>query len=366
MAERGSIFFISFSTYRAPGIDLSLIKPSSLSMASDFYKLRHMSPPFGVRYTNALLFLAQRTSSPAFRLAHESVRGFYSVSVPRIVEGYLNESLIKKRSRVRLRGSTLTPTNFNLALSDLDLEIIVPDEVTVERDRIREKLIFLKKVFPPLGEAEIYTQQEKMDYDRVFENVTALYSFLRKARKWVWMERALSSAETDYHRFKASRARNNCFSDLIGFSVGGPPACLASLSPVMVKQLKVYFPEFEEPILNPIKSGEVWNPYMGMSIAFTSNNQEALTEHTLELPDAFGLLLLAISPCYFPDETLSDAVSQLRRRPDILAAFKNLSKLELLIARAVRRALPEVIPLEWLDLLEKSVAVATPSKGDLL
>ncbi len=310
------------------------------------------------KYFDILLYLAEKSSSPSFAPLHHQVRNFYALSVPTCTKIGINGFSKNRRSQVFLRGSTKSSEGFNVFLSDLDLEILIPHEDENHITEIRQKINRLKKVFPALGEAEIYTVDEKKKYNELLEDGEEIYSFLRKVRKTVWMKRALDTALTDYHKMKANRSRELCYKAL-----RGDLRYDASLSSLISKFLKSWFPTVIVSGVDSYHGIFADDQYMGMRIFLQSpsENDETLSSHQVDLPlpENEGLVLLAISPNYFPDEKLSQAIRELRNIPSVRSVYRNLSELELLIAKAVRRASPQVIPLEWIEQLKRSVSEAT-------
>jgi hypothetical protein len=304
---------------------------------------------FRKSYFEILLFLAKASSSPYFWVIHEPIRLLYGFFAPGFFEMALNGRSKTSRCRVALRGSVRIEKEFNIFLSDLDLTVVVEREDENELRKIRDQLVSLKRFFPPLGESEIYTGDEKKRYDHIFCEIGSLYSFLRKLRKSAWMEKNMDSAPTGYHRFKADRSKKKCFTQL------GADETSGLLSFRIEKFLREGFTDL--PPKNTVMDVSAWDPYMGLTITSNSGATEK-GRKALRLTEDSSLLLLALSPCYFPNDELSKPIDQLRRLSSVNSAFKNLAELELLISTAVRRAHPHVIHPEWIDLLKKSIAEA--------
>ncbi len=116
---------------------------------------------------------------------------------------------------MQARHSVHHKKKFRIFSSDLDYSIIVPSDLSSELyARLRHCYDFWHRVFPFLGEIEIYTQKEFRLQQNLQKEIGTLLVLLRLLRKWRWQFEAFKISNDTYHREKARRSMQHIFSEL--------------------------------------------------------------------------------------------------------------------------------------------------------
>ncbi|MFN8790414.1 MAG: hypothetical protein ACK5Y2_03050 [Bdellovibrionales bacterium] len=129
-------------------------------------------------------------------------------NVVRILYLYLVPFLLPARSRVtwKTRHSAVLNNQFNVLFSDLDFDLIVPEDFSdLELQQTLGGYAKRKRYLRFLGEIEVYLESEYREKIELEKSKGRLLKFVRNFRKMQWQKNDLKSFREEYHLTKARR-----------------------------------------------------------------------------------------------------------------------------------------------------------------
>jgi hypothetical protein len=240
---------------------------------------------------------------------------------------------------VQPRHSAHTGLQFNPFFSDLDLTIVVPDLAGApEIKSLRELHERWRQALPFFSELEIFTTTELARFEANISEAPELFSIVRNIRKLLWLREDEQNATTEYHRYKAVRARN-ILAMRNGFGSNSPDdmQCI-----VLIRKLASNL----KPVLKELLAG---------SEAFSLPEVEAVAcdhlgwnvQNDLGLLHGDGWTLLAVLPAKGTTEAGEQGLAKLRGIPAVGRMYRIYLETEADQINAVFRAHPEKFP--WME-----------------
>jgi len=221
----------------------------------------------------------------------------------------------------------------NVFLSDIDLSAWIERDFETNSVRVRNIVLAARRIFPFVGELEMYRTGEWEELIRLRKTTAAIYDFLRDLRKIVWMEIGYAQSSTEYGRYKALRSIRLCLERLTGSKV--PIDSIRSAGNVGAARtavMKLIERNFQDElsripsIETSRESAQSFCTYLGFKL------------ETLELPPKHALILFGICPLVnCATRTLEEAVQSARKEPRIHATWSALAKMEWIYFQASNR-----------------------------
>ena len=268
-----------------------------------------------------------------------------------------------RAEKVFLRRSALTPRDFNLLFSDLDIGLVINGKSDLKM--VRDNYLRFKRVFPFLGEMEIYENNEVEEINELMVDNQKVYSFFRDLRKIGWMEKKYCASNNPYERHKALRAIKKSLTRLgsslepLGFGN------LKDINRILTQFFEREFPAelaYAQKIETDMKVN-ITCPYFARRFIFSPRERggpETRDISILRLRSGLALLLLAIAPPMTREKgQLDGTLAKLRERPKVKAQLSALTRMELLIFKGVFRAMenPNDLDRSWMNCLIQSDAL---------
>jgi len=148
---------------------------------------------------NALSRVGLILDYPLFVPFHNVVRIIYLFVVP---------YFLPSRARViwRTRHSAVLNNQFNVLFSDLDFDLIVPEDFSDgELKQTLDEYAKRKRFLKFLGEIEVYLQKEHQEKAELERSKGPLLKFVRNFRKMQWQKNDIKRFRDEYHLTKARR-----------------------------------------------------------------------------------------------------------------------------------------------------------------
>jgi hypothetical protein len=222
-------------------------------------------------------------------------------------------------------------------------------------EEIVQRFYFWKRKLPFIGELELYARSELAELEEIFADPAAVYPAIRRVRKLSWMENLLPNAPSEYHRFKAERSIAKVLSKeginyfehrsdyRALFSKKVQAWIASSFSDVLKRESSYSFEELSglAMLQSDYYSTKIW-----------PNSSHIPQAGEVSLPQALGWILVALTPrLSFEDPKINDIVRRLRAEPTIRKQWLQISRIEVLVYRAVLRAQQSVTEGErgWLQ-----------------
>jgi hypothetical protein len=210
----------------------------------------------------------------------------------------------------------------------------------------------LRRIFPFVGETEIYLRDEWARKAQLAGPVLRLIHFLRKI---AWQMHAIRDSQDPYHRRKAERALMRMI-DMRTLKYS--PALVQSCARHQVREFLREYPS-----VNWSHQVSAHSHFLGWSFG-TSLISEA--SPYLHLTAAECLLLAALTPG--GHHALNDEVAlihKLRTIPKIRTAYNEACEAEYLLCRSVRRmsSSTDAVMEDWLRELSSSVGLTLRETG---
>jgi hypothetical protein len=313
--------------------------------------------------THVVLPLARLFDKPSLTPLNEAARRVYMSLLIPALNLYIDEGL-------ETRHSVTGGSRFNIFTSDIDLRVVVPGADEDRFAKIRRRVARCRRVMPFLGELETYTTEEKARVDYWMNVADPLYEILRHFRKLGWMRGAKFAPPSEYHAFKAHRAEGITHLKLaadLSDPAGALDNSIRKHFADSWAELEKISARFKELAACALASKKIKCPYLSWTISFGPASK-AYDIEAAEFTVPIALLVLALSPvCLRGDNEIDEAVAQVRAIPQVSRAWRALSEIELLIARAFGRGQIETLAWlpPWIGELESAVIAcraATPEE----
>lgn len=235
--------------------------------------------------------------------------------------------LLKKSLRLELeenftdlvvRNSILTPEFYHFLYSDIDLAVVLQDPGFEELTKVRKILVRFKKIYPPMGEVEVYSEEEWEKLKDLKNQVKDLYTSARSIRKYFWM----GAPEDDYQGPKRLRALKVILKKL---ELSGPPP----YSHQVIKRLTDLTRNFVKP---EDVTGENSFFHTYFTAPFLAPLDHTNSGHRLSASDLVSVAALfpTDDAGYFANKELIEQIH--RNQPDVQAArlvLKTIDQLEI-------------------------------------
>lgn len=253
--------------------------------------------------------------------------------------------------KVELRGSTVA-SSYHIFMSDLDITVVLKNLQALPQ--VQSSLKKLKKLIPFLGEAEIYTSQEKQTLDRLFVARGELYQRLRDFRKVAWMEVVEAKAPTKFHRRKAQRAVQNILKKYQAQPrVAQNQFALRSMLEATLTTMGSI--EISSHSIEALRGLKFYSDYYG---AWIGVGPAVEFGPAIPLVPELAILALAVAPGYWDHrEEIQRHLDEVRKSQIVRQIWYELSSLEYLIFESAMRNFEPQEPWveEWRKALQESV-----------
>ncbi|MBI3544036.1 MAG: hypothetical protein HY075_12260 [Deltaproteobacteria bacterium] len=289
---------------------------------------------------DALSVLQRSTEARPFAPVHELVRKAYRGPLRALAREALAVATGERRFDLVVRHSAVAGAGFNAFGSDIDLTVVFDDAFSLERsDRMVLAYERLRRVFPPLGELEIFSRPEWERLSELWREHGAVLRLIRDLKKIRWMEWKLVPGLHEYHRYKVKSAIRRLLVELEGEAPAldaiPDSGAFSFLRDGFERRLRETVPVFEIP----------GSP----SFAFRSHELDATIcggcadapEGALVLPRASALALAALLPSHHDeDQSLLGSLGAVRADERFRRSHAAALSLELLYANAAPRVHP--------------------------
>lgn len=263
-----------------------------------------------------MIFLVNFFSGPLFHTMH----GAFQV----MLVGAARFLIFALTFRVPLRGrwiirhSASMRGEFNVFFSDIDFSVVVPAMDQKQIALMKRRYYLLKKLFPWLGELEIYTEAEKARFDALSVVWARDYQRVRHFRKINWMLLAKANSRKKLEHCKYDRAIRK---SLRQFGAASGEEAFRNL--------------FSPSSSHGTEYGETFFfPYLGCWV----NATEAVDPYvSYTLDSSKTLQFLALLPSAGIPADLVNKLSAYRKEPAIDAHWRAFTEMEALVVRAVNR-----------------------------
>ena len=153
------------------------------------------------------LWAGKATEGEKWVVFNEFVRKFYlSVFCPSFA-WFLKRDCFENHLRLIPRHSVKESGSFNAFFSDLDFSIVFEREPSpVLLGQVLKSYSKCSKIFPFIGELEIYTGTEWSSKVELATKHAATLDLIWNLRKWSWQRQILLEAPSAYHKYKAHRS----------------------------------------------------------------------------------------------------------------------------------------------------------------
>lgn len=312
-----------------------------------------------------LLVAAQKTDTGIGRAFHEMVRLIYLGPVLQFLARVLRpKGISADKFDLIARHSSTSASDFNAFMSDLDLSVVLPDDKIEYSFEVVQRFFYWKRKLPFIGELELYSRSELEELQKIFAEPNGVYPAIRRVRKLSWMENLLPNAISEYHRFKAERSISKILSkEEIDYAVHR-------------SDYRVFFSEkvqawigasVKNVIANEANYGfESLSAYTMVQSDYFSTKIWTSLSHVAQpgevsLPPAHAWILVALTPrASFDDPIINSVITRLRADPAVREQWTQISRIEVLVYRAVLRAQESVTEGEqnWLQGFIDSWSVA--------
>lgn len=287
---------------------------------------------------NRLLKLAVIFEKQKWEAVNNGFKRMYRTLITKFFEKLMRFKFKENKITIRSRHSTVDGSKFNLFLSDLDWDIVLPENKLTAAHEISNWLGSSKKVFPFLGEQEYYLDSEFELKTMLLEKVEPYYSILRTIRKVSWMEKNYLDSQTPYHKYKSLRAMQICFAKLNIQAAARPYGNYKILSHWLENYVLSHFAhvQIEEHFINDLRNSKIYSQYLCNNIKFT---YFAANENEYSLSPRAAVILLSICPeSDFKNTLLNEVLFKVREQNlQIKNLCAHLREIEILITQSAAR-----------------------------
>jgi hypothetical protein len=299
---------------------------------------------------------------------HRFVSWVYRKYAIRLVSRALN-STIKEETQVKViaRQSASTAVDFNAFASDLDVGVLLSEEVREETySAMRLKLSNLNRRFKVLGEAEFYLESEWARRVFLESSNPEWLTAIRDLRKLTWMEQALETASTEYHKRKSLRSIRRIYSRLGRPEL--PPLSSGNQARVSLEIENLVRRQFSDQDLTkvndllPIGSIVAWTHFFATSVVSHDLDPKYRDSNFIVLEKTMAASLLATIPSYgwTTDSEISNLTTRLRANiPALAEKFRVTVEWENLQFTAFMRSVEKKQP--WMTEVKSSLDQDTAS-----
>ena len=281
-----------------------------------------------------LSYAARAGRHELFKTPNELTRKSHLLVFTPLFERYLR-ALVAKPLRLVPRHSVVNAGGFSMFESDIDFSIVLAspiDESLVTQ--IKTHYALIRRLFPFVGELEIYADWEHELKTVVIEQGFEILSLISLLRKWTWQVSAFELAPTTYHRQKA-RASIGKLRERLGLR---PQPLLPTPEDdeILRSRLESLFPDRAP----AVTFADVYSHFLCWTIR-TESPVKATSDSerfVLQLPADLGLAFLAVLPDAATGAvSLQSKIDGARDKTACRNSFLTCSVAEFLTTRSVMR-----------------------------